>query len=232
MLLKSRFDHTEISRYQHWHHCDSLLLLQQNYDMDQQSTPPSFSEEEKEQMGIYIFSEELRNANPPVEPWFMEMSRLRRMYILWINRQLALCRKSILEQRRPSDEDMENLGKVLHLQGKYVPSLLMSEDCTDFGEHSRSHQGPPIHTIPRLPDSGRTGAVTQANCSFLPKNSEQYLFGCPPFRDRELQAPASSETGCAIRRGPRNTTHVPAKIGLLARRGEESEAGPLRGGRV
>lgn len=82
------------------------------------STSP---DEYEEQAGLYDFAEELRNKEPPVEPWFLEGSRLRRMYILWLNKQLALCRKGILERQQPSDQDMEDLGKILHLQGKIRP---------------------------------------------------------------------------------------------------------------
>lgn len=75
-------------------------------------------EDYEEQAGLYDFAEELRNSIPPVEPWFLEASRLRRFYILWLNKRLAMCRKDILERMQPSDKDMEDLGRVLHLQGK------------------------------------------------------------------------------------------------------------------
>jgi len=76
------------------------------------------TDEYEEQAGLYDFAEELHNCNPPVEPWFLEGSRLRRIYVLWLNKRLAMCRKNILERQQPSDKDMEGLGKVLHLQGK------------------------------------------------------------------------------------------------------------------
>jgi hypothetical protein len=75
---------------------------------------PDFDEE----AGLYNLAEELRSRDPPVEPWFLEMTRLRRIYILWLNKQLALSRKSILGSQRASDKDMERLGELLHLQGK------------------------------------------------------------------------------------------------------------------
>jgi hypothetical protein len=77
-------------------------------------------EDDDEQAGLYDFAEELYQKDPAVEPWFLEMSRLRRIYILWLNKRLSLSRKSILERQSASDEDMEELGKVLHLQGKLV----------------------------------------------------------------------------------------------------------------
>ena len=75
-------------------------------------------EDYEEQAGLYNFAEELRESEPPVEPWFVEAARLRRTYILWLNKRLAMCREDILERRQPSDKDMEELGKALHLQGK------------------------------------------------------------------------------------------------------------------
>lgn len=74
-------------------------------------------EDDDEQAGLYDFAEELRLQDPAVEPWFLEMSRLRRIYILWLNKRLSLSRKSVLERQSASDKDMEELGKVLHLQG-------------------------------------------------------------------------------------------------------------------
>jgi hypothetical protein len=77
-----------------------------------------------EQAGLYDLAEKLRNENPAVEPWFLEMSRLRRIYILWLNKRLSLCRKSILGQQRASDKDMKALGEVLHLQGEIIEGTL------------------------------------------------------------------------------------------------------------
>lgn len=72
---------------------------------------------DEEEAGLYDFAEELRTEKQPVEPWFLEGSRLRRIYILWLNKRLAMCRKNILERQQPSDRDMEELGKIFHLQG-------------------------------------------------------------------------------------------------------------------
>jgi hypothetical protein len=79
--------------------------------------------DEDEQVGLYNLAEKLRNQDPAVEPWFLEMSRLRRIYVLWLNKRLALCRKSILTNRKASDEDMKALGEVLHLQGKNIRNV-------------------------------------------------------------------------------------------------------------
>lgn len=75
-------------------------------------------DDEDEQTALYDLSEELRSERPVAEPWTLEMSRLRRIYILWLNKRLSLCRRTILERQRVSEEDMRNLGEVLRLQGK------------------------------------------------------------------------------------------------------------------
>jgi hypothetical protein len=84
--------------------------------------------DEAEQVGLYDLAENLRNHDPPVEPWFLEMTRLRRIYIMWLNKRLALCRKSLLGHRKASDEDMKELGEVLHLQGKVIEPFLKPND--------------------------------------------------------------------------------------------------------
>ena len=99
-------------------HCTLDASKGQSKIQNQDALSSSSSDEYEEQAGLYDFAEELRNEEPPVEPWFLEGSRLRRIYILWLNKQLALCRKDILERQQPSDRDMEQLGKILHLQGK------------------------------------------------------------------------------------------------------------------
>lgn len=77
-------------------------------------------DDEDEQMALYDFAEELRSERPVAELWTLEMSRLRRIYMLWLNKRLSLCRRTILERQRVSEEDMRNLGEVLRLQGKAV----------------------------------------------------------------------------------------------------------------
>lgn len=97
----------------------SRLATDQNSHLDSESEDdedPDFDEE----LGLYNLAEELRQQNPPAEIWFLEMTRLRRIHTLWLNKQLALSRKSILGRRRATDDDMGRLGKVLHLQGKPI----------------------------------------------------------------------------------------------------------------
>jgi hypothetical protein len=85
-----------------------------------QDRPGNSKADDEEETSLYDLAEELRNRDPVVQPWFLEMSRLRQIYILWLNKQLSLSRKSILERQRASDKDMETLGKILHLQGKLI----------------------------------------------------------------------------------------------------------------
>lgn len=70
-----------------------------------------------EEMGLFDFAEELRQEKPPGEPWFMEMTRLRRLHFLWLNRELAGVRKKILEGKSASDDDMVKLQTLLRDQG-------------------------------------------------------------------------------------------------------------------
>jgi hypothetical protein len=86
--------------------------------MTDQSSCRSFEDDYDEHAALYDFAEELRMEEPAAEPWFLEMSRLRRIYILWLNKRLSLCRKSILGRKKASDDDVKVLGEVLHLQGK------------------------------------------------------------------------------------------------------------------
>ena len=76
------------------------------------------SELDYEEVGIFDFAEELRREKPPGEPWFMEMTRLRRMHFLWLNKELAAIRKKILQDRRASKKDMRTLQGLLRDQGR------------------------------------------------------------------------------------------------------------------
>lgn len=99
-----------------------------------QDSPPdfrkSFGPEENEDVNLYLFAEELYDERPiPAEPWFLEMTRLRRAYILHLNKRLAKHRKRFFEERQATDKDMEDLGKTLHEQGQlcclcFDPSVL------------------------------------------------------------------------------------------------------------
>lgn len=71
-----------------------------------------------EERTLFDFAEELRNEEPPGEPWFMEMSRLRHLHFLWLNKELACLRKKILEDKRASSDDMRTLQTLLRDQGR------------------------------------------------------------------------------------------------------------------
>ena len=72
-------------------------------------------DEDIEESGLFDFAEGLREDQN--EPWFMEMSRLRRCHFLYLNKRLAACRKRILQRRQVSDKDMEDLTILLRDQG-------------------------------------------------------------------------------------------------------------------
>ncbi|SMR64168.1 unnamed protein product [Zymoseptoria tritici ST99CH_3D1] len=107
------------------------------------------NEEEEEAIGLFKFAEELRaeigatgevpggnealeegektSADPkylePAEPWFLEMGRLRRMYFLYLNKQLASKRKTLLESGKATDKDMRAVGLLLHKQAEAIRDL-------------------------------------------------------------------------------------------------------------
>lgn len=73
-----------------------------------------------EELGLFDFAETVRDEIPPGEPWFMEMTRLRRLHFLWLNKELAAVRKKILENKRASDDDMRALQGLLRDQGGFL----------------------------------------------------------------------------------------------------------------
>jgi hypothetical protein len=80
--------------------------------------PSSYSAEVDEDTALFAFAEELRDESPPGEPWYMEMTRLRRIQFLYLNRQLAQCRKRILERQEVTEEEMVTLKGLLRDQGR------------------------------------------------------------------------------------------------------------------
>lgn len=68
--------------------------------------------------GLFLIAQDLSSEQPPGEPFFMEMTRLRRFWFLYNNKRLAQCRKRILEREQATDEDMLELQKLLRDQGK------------------------------------------------------------------------------------------------------------------
>ena len=72
----------------------------------------------EEETGVFSFAETLGEEEPPGEPWFMEMTRLRRFHFVHLNKRLAACKKKILEGRKVSDNDMKELSMLLQEQGK------------------------------------------------------------------------------------------------------------------
>ena len=147
---------------------------------DQDSNRMSFcSYDDDEQVGLFNLSEELRSRDPPTEPWFLEMTRLRRIYILWLNKQLALCRKSILQRERASDDDMKTLGKVLHLQGK-IMSTYSSQCVIDkpIAEAIRDFQS--VRALDYL-TAGEKEELKELTAQYLRKTAASNFADVDPF---------------------------------------------------
>lgn len=76
----------------------------------------SLSGKSTEAKKLFQFSEAIRDGPNP-DPWFMEMTRLRRLHFLHLNNRLAAFRKDILEKKEASNEDVTKLAALLHEQG-------------------------------------------------------------------------------------------------------------------
>ena len=94
------------------------------------SSSETSSEEDVEEAGLFEFAEAVGWERPPGEPWFMEMTRLRRYHFVYLNKKLAASRKRILEQKTASDHDMEELTKLFHDQG--IASLFITATCINL----------------------------------------------------------------------------------------------------
>ena len=73
-----------------------------------------------EDEALFKFAMVLREEKPLGEPWYMEMTRLRRFYFLYLNRELARCRKTILSRREVTEEDMKILKGLLRDQADAI----------------------------------------------------------------------------------------------------------------
>ena len=83
-------------------------------------------EGQSESVALFRLAEELGSETPPAEPWFMEMTRLRRLYFVYLNKRLAQCRKRILEKQEASDNDMLEVKELLRDQGKIAHARILS----------------------------------------------------------------------------------------------------------
>lgn len=81
------------------------------------SSEASLGASTDEERNIFDFVDALEDEQPAAEPWLVEMTRLRRLHFLHINKRLAACKKKILETRRATDRDMEELGALFNEQG-------------------------------------------------------------------------------------------------------------------
>ena len=67
---------------------------------------------------LFQFVDELRREIPrPAEPWFLEMTTLRRFNFIHINNKLAECKKKLFETRIATDDAIIQLRGLLHDQG-------------------------------------------------------------------------------------------------------------------
>lgn len=72
---------------------------------------PKFSYAER----LFQYTKDLREEK--AEPWFFEMTTLRRLNFADLNIKLAQCRKKLFESEVANDEDICELRKLLHEQG-------------------------------------------------------------------------------------------------------------------
>ncbi|KXS94483.1 hypothetical protein AC578_1717 [Pseudocercospora eumusae] len=115
----------------------------------------SVDEQQNEDVNLYLFAEELYDEGPtPAEPWFLEMTRLRRAYILHLSKRLAKHRKRFFEERQATDRDMEDLGKTLHEQANAIRDLqlLRSLDFLPPKQRDQRHE----RTIGYFPETARS----------------------------------------------------------------------------
>jgi hypothetical protein len=67
---------------------------------------------------IYRLANELQDELPvPAEPWYMEMTTLRRINFIDINNKLAKCRKKLYDTRAATEDDIKEIRQLLHIQG-------------------------------------------------------------------------------------------------------------------
>ncbi|KXT07972.1 hypothetical protein AC579_6920 [Pseudocercospora musae] len=103
----------------------------------------SFDAEENEDANLYLIAEELYGERPtPAEPWSLEMTRLRRACILHLNKRLAQHWKRFFEERRATDQDMEDLGRTLREQANAMRDLqsMRSLDFLRRKQRDQRHQ--------------------------------------------------------------------------------------------
>lgn len=83
-------------------------------NMSTDAVPGTFDNDED--FALFEFAESLQEDL--AEPWFMEMTRLRRIHFLYLNKRLAAWKKKVQEDRKASDADVDTIGRLLSEQGK------------------------------------------------------------------------------------------------------------------
>ncbi len=146
---------------------------------------------------LFRWSEKLRREE--AEPWFLEMTTLRRLSILHLNKQLAWYKKKISKDHAASNKDMRRVRALLREQGTFTRPMLRrrtrSLTCCD---HSHCHQRYGVYQDTRLL-SGRTeGETLQGELRILSSHrGDAEWYGC--FRQHELQMPLENRENRYIR---------------------------------
>ena len=76
-----------------------------------------------EERNLYDFVDKLQTENPPGAPWFINITLLRRLQFLHVNKRLAACKKRIVETRTATDSNMQEVRTLLHEQGTLDDSV-------------------------------------------------------------------------------------------------------------
>jgi hypothetical protein len=66
---------------------------------------------------LFVLARNLLQEPSAPQAWLLEMSHLRRLHFLHINKRLAACKRKIMELGKVTDEGAENLKSLFHEQG-------------------------------------------------------------------------------------------------------------------
>ncbi|KAK5110242.1 hypothetical protein LTR85_001301 [Meristemomyces frigidus] len=133
-----------------------------------------------EERNICDFAESLEREEPPADPWFMEMTGLRRLHFLHINKRLAACKKRVLETRRATDRDMEEIRALFHEQADAIRDYQL------------------IHSLDTLSPNKQKGRKAES-MKFFPKTGESVFPDVDGFESANYRCvPRQSNTSEAV----------------------------------
>lgn len=138
---------------------------------------------EDEEFYLVDYANALREEKPPAEPWFLEMTRLRKIYLLHLNNELARMRKKILIGRRASKTDMNQLRDLLHDQAEAIRDYqyIKSLDCLSEGQREkRQNESNGYFPFTARSADAKVVAFETENYRVLPRDSQTVL---TPFSD-------------------------------------------------